>query len=361
MPRSLRRLLSGAALLVVVEYLVLPQIAGTRRAVHLLAGVSPALVALGIAIEVTSWMSYAQLTRSLLPTAGRPSLSRIARIQMTTLALSHVVPAGSVAGTGLGYRLLMDAGVSPPDAGFALATQGLGSAVVLNVILWISLLVTIPTQGFQPIYTTAAGVGAVLLTVLGVVVFVLGRHEDDAARAVSRLTRPLPFIDQHSAARLVCGAATRIHELAADPRRLVHALGWAAANWVLDAGSLWVFLAAFGYRISVDGLLVSYGLANVLAAIPITPGGLGIVEGVLTPSLVGFGAPRGIAILGVISWRLVNFWAPVPLGATTYLSLHGHSRRDPNAPLALNREVAVAREAVPTPREWARDHGVRVE
>ena len=64
----------------------------------------------------------------------------------------------------------------------------------------------------------------------------------------------------------------------------------------LDASSLWVFLAAFGHLMTPYGLLVAYGLANVMAVLPITPGGLGVVEGVLVPTLVGFGSPRGIAI-----------------------------------------------------------------
>ena len=50
-------------------------------------------------------------------------------------------------------------------------------------------------------------------------------------------------------------------------------VGWAAANWLLDAASLWVFVAAFGHVISPVDLLTAYGLANILAAMPITPGG----------------------------------------------------------------------------------------
>jgi uncharacterized protein (TIRG00374 family) len=90
---------------------------------------------------------------------------------------------------------------------------------------------------------------------------------------------------------------------------------------LLDAASLWVFVAAYGQLTVVDGLLVAYGLAYVLAAIPITPGGLGVVEATLTSSLVGFGAARGVAILGVLSYRLVNFWLPIPLGGASYISL----------------------------------------
>ena len=61
--------------------------------------------------------------------------------------------------------------------------------------------------------------------------------------------------------------------------------------------------------------------ANVLAAIPLTPGGLGIIDTVIPILLVGFGLTRSVATLGVLSWRLVNFWLPIPAGAVAYASL----------------------------------------
>ena len=75
---------------------------------------------------------------------------RVFRIQMSTKALSSIVPGGSAAGSALGYRLLTLSGVSGPDAGFALATAGLGSAVVLNLIFWIALHRVDPDPRRQP-------------------------------------------------------------------------------------------------------------------------------------------------------------------------------------------------------------------
>jgi uncharacterized protein (TIRG00374 family) len=82
-----------------------------------------------------------------------------------------------------------------------------------------------------------------------------------------------------------------------------------------------VFLAAYGHRVNPLGLFVAYGLANLLATLPISPGGLGIIEGVLIPSLVGFGTPQAVAVLGVVSWRLFEFWAPIPVAGVAYASL----------------------------------------
>ena len=60
-------------------------------------------------------------------------------------------------------------------------------------------------------------------------------------------------------------------------------------------------------------MLVAYGLANILAVIPLTPSGLGVIELTIVAVLKGFGVPGGIAAAGVLSWRLVNFWLPDPL------------------------------------------------
>ena len=112
----------------------------------------------------------------------------------------------------------------------------------------------------------------------------------------------------------------------------VAAIFWGAVNWLLDAAALWVLLAAFGYRADPGQLLLVYGLVGILSLVPITPGGLGIVEGVMVPLLVALGSTSQIAILGVIAWRLLQFWMPMPLGAVSALSLLARPR--------LRRETA---------------------
>jgi uncharacterized protein (TIRG00374 family) len=326
-PKALRRAAGWLAFALVVEYLVLPQIAGSRKAIHLLARVDPAYLLVGFALEAASIVAYSQLTRSLIPKQADPGLWTIVRIQLSTLGLSHCVPGGTAAGSSLGYRLMTSAGIEGADVGFALGTQGLGSALVLNALLWLALVVSIPVRGVNPLYLTVALVGAVLLAGFGLLVLMLTRGEESAARLLGRVAGRLPLVDRKDATRVVHRLAARLRELAGNRPILSRAVGWAAGNWLLDAASLWVFVAAFGHRVGIDGLLVSYGLANVLAAVPVTPGGLGIVEGVLTSSLVGFGTPRGVAILGVLSWRLVNFWLPIPVGGASYLSFRMSPRK----------------------------------
>jgi uncharacterized protein (TIRG00374 family) len=347
-------------LALVVEYLVLPQLAGARKNLHLLAQVNLWYLLLGLLLQAASLVAYAFLTRSVLPPNERPPVTTLLRIQLSTLAVSHVVPGGTAAGAGLGYRLLGETGVGGSNAGFALATQSLGSAVVLNLLLWVGLIISIPLRGFDPLYGTAALLGVVLIGGFAAIVLLLTKGEHRAARIVRAVARKLPFLDEAKVAGLVHALADRLRQLAADRPLMARAVGWATANWLLDAASLWVFVAAFGSRVGGDALLVSYGLAQVLAAIPVTPGGLGVIEATLTTSLVGFGTPRGVAILGVVTYRLANFWLPIPTGAFAYLSLKvekGASRARRAEELErLAEESEVAAERRP---EWASRHGIR--
>jgi uncharacterized protein (TIRG00374 family) len=106
-----------------------------------------------------------------------------------------------------------------------------------------------------------------------------------------------------------------------DHERRNVALVFALGNWLLDAACLWVCLAAFGAVVQPGLVLTAYGAANLLGLLPITPGGLGVVEGVLMPALVAFGVGGAVAVLGVLAWRVLQFWLPIPVGGAAYVAL----------------------------------------
>ncbi len=319
-PRNVKITLMVLLLFFVGEYILLPELASARREFHQLRHLNFLWLILGALFEVAALLAYAQLTHTVL-SPGAPSRSRILRINMWALAITHVVPGGTVAGTAASYRLLTEGGEVPGStAAFGLATQGIGSAVVLNVLFWLSLLVSIPLHGYNPLYGFAAILGVLLLSIFGGLVFLLTRGEQQASNFLNRVARRLP-IKTETVTALVEKVADRVQVLFRSPQLLRRAGIWAAANWLLDASSLYVFLFAFGVHLSPIDVLVAYGLANILAVIPLTPGGLGVIELTIVSVLTGFGAAGSAATAGVLSWRLVNFWLPIPFGGASYLSL----------------------------------------
>ena len=319
-PRQVKWAVSLVVIFFVAEYLLLPELASARKTLDLLGRVNVAWIVLGVVLEALSLASYAELTHTVL-SPGAPNRLTLLRVNMSSQAVSHVIPGGTAPGTAVSYRLLSDLNVPGSTVAFGLATQGVGSAVVLNLIFWVALLISIPLRGYNPLYGFAAIAGVILFAIFAGTVLLLTRGRTQAVERVERIAGHLPFVRAESLSALVQKVADRLEILLRDRQLLTHALIWATANWLLDAASLWVFLLAYGHAVSPIDLLVAYGLANVLAVIPITPGGLGVIEGVLIPTLVGFGVPLGIATLGVLTYRLVNFWLPIPVGGGSYLSL----------------------------------------
>ena len=193
--------------------------------------------------------------------------------------------------------------------------------MVLNVLLWISLVISIPLAGFHAIYATVAIIGTIVLAGVAVLVLGITRGAGFASHALRVLGDKIPFLNGERVERVVLDAARSFSLLARDRRVLVWSLVWASLNWLLDAASLWCFVAAFGHLTNPIELFAAYGVANVAGALPLTPGGLGVVDSVAPLLLLGFGVPGGIATLGVLGWRVVNFWLPIPTGALSYVSL----------------------------------------
>ncbi len=205
-----------------VFYVALPLLASHRAEVNSLAHINIGYLVLGVLLEIGALVAYTQLTHAVLPSGG-PRRLRLFRINLSTLALSHVSPGGTAPGAALGYRLLTQSGVSGPDAGFALGTQGIGSAVVLNVMFWCSLVAFLVTHGFHApashsggqsqsasiLVIVAAGVGVILLGAFGGLFYLLTRGQHQASRVIRRVAGRIRFLDADRTTALVEQLAER--------------------------------------------------------------------------------------------------------------------------------------------------------
>ena len=322
MLKPLRRGILLFLMVLIVEYLVVPELVSASKDLNLLGQVNPAWLVAGLILEGLSLFCYGLLTQAMLPPGARnPGLSRLFRIDLAAAAIAHVIPAGTLGSAGIGYRLFTDEGIKGNDAAVMMATKGLGSTVVLNVLLWLSLVISIPLAGFHPIYVTVAIIGAVLLLAIAALFVGITRGAERASRILHVVGDRIPGLSGDRLEKAALDTATKLSALARDRRTLVMSLTWASLNWLLDAASLWCFVAAFGKLVNPVELFAAYGIANVAGALPLTPGGLGVVDSIAPLLLISFGVTRSVATLGVLGWRLVNFWLPIPAGAIAYVSL----------------------------------------
>jgi uncharacterized protein (TIRG00374 family) len=138
---------------------------------------------------------------------------------------------------------------------------------------------------------------------------------------VRAIGRHIPRVGADRMEAVVRAVVGSIEQVGRDRSIVWVAAGWAAANWALDAAALWFMLAALRHYTEPFELFAAYGIANVAAAVPITPGGLGVVDAAAPALLASFGVPRNTAAFGVLGWRLLSFWLPIPAGGVAYLTL----------------------------------------
>ena len=302
----------------VLYYLGVPLAVRVGDAASDVSEVATALLVVAVGVHLVALIAYSVMTRAAMGVDRRKlSLLRLVRIQLVTRAVTSVVPGGAAAGPAVGIRLMTNAGVTAIGATTALASAAVVSAFVLNALLWLALVVSIPAFGFNAVYVVAALVGIITMMVIGLLLVSLVEGESRIERLVGRLLVRLGR-DPHRVLRALRQFGERLEALLADRRLVARLIGWASANWLLDAFSLWLILRAFGISVHPVGVLVAFGVANLLAAVPITPGGVGIVEWAYIPVLVTFGAPLDETALAVAVYRVVQLAFPVVLGALSY-------------------------------------------
>ena len=112
------------------------------------------------------------------------------------------------------------------------------------------------------------------------------------------------------------------------------ALLLSAGRLAFDYLCLLASLRATGSHPRPSLILVAYAAAGVIGMIPITPGGLGIVEASLTGLLVLAEVDSSQAVLATLTYRLASYWVPLLAGPIAYGLFRLRYRSRPSSPQA---------------------------
>jgi hypothetical protein len=263
--------------------------------------------------EGASYVSLALVQRRLLATGGlQAPLPTLSLITLASQAIINSMPGGNAVATVYGFRWFRRLGASS-----SLAVWSLVATVVVGVI---SLaLVAAAGLALAASYGTSLDLVPVTIGVLVVAIalgalFLYQRPQRAIAswllRTSRRVTRrPLGKMESWLANFLAQMAAFRL-----SARSVLWVLGCGIGNWVFDCTCFALSFLAVGAGIPWKGLLLSYGAGQLAANLPITPGGLGVVEGSITIALVAFGGNRLSTVEAVLIYRLISFWSQLVVG-----------------------------------------------
>ncbi len=317
-------LIIGAA---AVAYVVPRLLAEARRSWGSTGAAVEVLVVLGLLAELASSGCFSGLSRVLLPGAVRPPYAVVLAIDVVGNGFSHVVPGGGAAAGALRFRLLARVGVPPSEAVGAAALESAISVLWLAVALVVGLVAAVPDPQTHPFLKTALVLVVVSMTTFGGLVAVLAVRPDLVVTVTGAVADRLPLVQQAGLERLVRTVLLQVRLVVGNRSRRTRAVLWGLANWSCDALALYLCVGAFGAPPSVGALLTTYALVSLIALLPLTPGGLGLVEGIAVPVLLSFGTDHDAALLGVLVWRLFAFWLPIPLAGGAYLWLRRATTR----------------------------------
>jgi len=99
------------------------------------------------------------------------------------------------------------------------------------------------------------------------------------------------------------------------PKRAALLVGGTAAEVLALGLALAACLEAFSARPPLAHVLATYLVATVVGTLSPTPGGVGAFEATVAAGLTGLGVPASAAVPGVLAFRLLTFWLPIPVGA----------------------------------------------
>jgi uncharacterized protein (TIRG00374 family) len=253
--------------------------------------------------------------------------------QLAGTAFSKVVPGGSAAAAALQARMLVQAGVAPALVGTGLTAGALLLLAALAGLPLLALPAVLLGRHMPDGLLQTAVIGLcvfVVLFVIGALLFAndrVLRAIGRTLRAANRKLRPrhtptdeLPerLLDERDLLRRSLGQAW--------PK----AVATAAGRWIFDFLSLYATLLAVGARPSLSVTLLAYCAAQLLGQIPLTPGGLGVVEAGLTGTLALAAVPTGPATVATLAYRLVSYWLTLPVGLVAWIlhrRLYGDEER----------------------------------
>ena len=239
-----------------------------------------------------------------------------ATAQLAGSAAAKVLPGGGAAGGMVQAKVLIDAGQPPKAVASGLTAIGL----LNNAVLFLLPVLTIPALLIGPPPARQLQLGLIVSVVLAAAIVAIGVSAltwpwvlSATGRGVGRIVHLVrPRVTPTGVADGLLAQRDRI--AAAFHGRWWRAVFAMAASRMFDYASLVAALVAFGAHARPADVLLAFVVAQALAIIPITPGGVGFVDVGLTGMLVLIGIPTDTALIGTLLYRLFSFWLPIPLG-----------------------------------------------
>jgi uncharacterized protein (TIRG00374 family) len=325
--RAVLRSALGIALAAVVFVEVVPRIASYGSVGKQLENVSaPWAVALGVAAALDV------LTTALPWRALLPQISWLGALGFTqaSTALTLVLPGGAPLGMAVSFGLLRRLRVSAGEAGFAVALTGIWSQVMILLYPLVGAALVFGSGNLSSSTAAIAGASAVAGAVIAVLAFLVLRSPGSArwvGDAAGRVGARVAHWFRRRPPAWSGDALVRVRQ-----ERLIHLRRrWPALTLSTLGNQLTAYLI-FEFSLRAVGISVAtlppseaflaWAIGRVISSLPLTPGGIGVVELGMIGTLVGFGAPHAHVVAAVLLYRALVILPTLLVGGVALAAFH---------------------------------------
>jgi putative heme transporter len=302
---------------------VLPQLADLGEVWATVRALSPAWIAALLAGAAWNIATYQFVMMAALPGL---SMGRAFVAGQLSTALANTLPAGAIVGVGVTYSVLRSFGHGTQAIAIAATVTGVWNTFAKLALPIIALALLALTGEASAAMTTTALVG------LGILV---------AAVVIGGVSLTRESLAHATGARAGAVVSTVRGWLRRDPvedwgerfagfqRRSAGVLRdrWflLTAMTLLSHVSLYLMLLLSLRAVGVDAEQVSavqalgvFAFVRLVTALPITPGGLGVVELGMAAALTAAGGAPAPVVAAVLLYRALTYALQVPLGAMSW-------------------------------------------
>jgi len=266
-----------------------------------------------VLVEIGSYYCFAAMQFELLKAGHlRAPWRPLVKLTFASQAITNSLPIGNAFASVYGFRWFRRFGADNTLAVWALVGTLVAASVSLSLLAIVGLGVATQEGASLDLVPVLIGTFIVLLGIGSLFVYerplktvlswalkfsvaVTGRPRGDTVQLIDNV------IAWMTAVRLSWSQIGRI-------------ITWGTINWLLDCACFAMMFPALGVPIPWKGLLLAYGAGQLAASLPITPGGLGVVEGSITVALVAFGGPEASTAYAVLLYRVISFWMILVVG-----------------------------------------------
>ncbi len=334
------------AIVVAIFWWAIPKFADYRDVWAAIKTLTPLETWSLVAATAFNLLTYWWANQAALPGLG---IGKAAVLTQTTTSVANTLPAGGAIAIGLTYSILDSWGFTGTSVALYVGVTGIWNIFTKLALPMLALVFLALSGHLTTTYILAALFGVVVLGAAVGLFALVFRSEAFAIRIGTRMGRVASWVRR----RLHKPPVTTWGDGAARFRRDTIVLvghRWLRLSLVTVLSQVALFfvlllsLRSFGVseqEVSTAEAFAVYAFSRLLSAVPITPGGVGLIDLGYIGGLTAFdSAQKAQIVAAVLLFRALTYGIQIPIGGFTYIIWRVKSDWRRPADAAAQRERA---------------------